>query len=124
MKVNLATIENAVILYINKELCPKLGDVRKWLLPVIAGSMIPSMEKLYLKHKETILSTGFVDSDDMFDIDKIYDSFHGVAEKMGAVEQAIPFLGTVKFDVRDIESLYRLIRDSAGVDNTSRFSVS
>ena len=57
MKVNLATIENAVILYINKELCPKLGDVRKWLLPVIAGSMIPSMEKLYLKHKETILST-------------------------------------------------------------------
>ena len=124
MKVNLATIENAVILYINKELCPKLGDVRKWLLPVIAGSMIPSMEKLYLKHKETILSTGFVDSDDMFDIDKIYDSFHGVAEKMGAVEQAIPFLGTVKFDVRDIESLYRIIRDSAGVDNTSRFSVS
>ena len=124
MKVNLATIENAVILYINKELCPKLGDVRKWLLPVIAGSMIPSMEKLYLKHKETILSTGFVDSDDMFDIDKIYDSFHGVAEKMGAVEQAIPFLGTVIFDVRDIESLYRLIRDSAGVDNTSRFSVS
>ncbi len=124
MKVNLATIENALILYINKELCPKLGDVRKWLLPVIAGSMIPSMEKLYLKHKETILSTGFVDSDDMFDIDKIYDSFHGVAEKMGAVEQAIPFLGTVKFDVRDIESLYRLIRDSAGVDNTSRFSVS
>lgn len=124
MKVNLATIENAVILYINKELCPKLGDVRKWLLPVIAGSMIPSMEKLYLKHKETLLSTGFVDSDDMFDIDKIYDSFHGVAEKMGAVEQAIPFLGTVKFDVRDIESLYRLIRDSAGVDNTSRFSVS
>ena len=124
MKVNLATIENALILYINKELCPKLGDVRKWLLPVIAGSMIPSMEKLYLKHKETILSTGFVDSDDMFDIDKIYDSFHGVAEKMGAVEQAIPFLGTVKFDVRDIESLYRLIRDSDGVDNTSRFSVS
>ena len=124
MKVNLATIENALILYINKELCPKLGDVRKWLLPVIAGSMIPSMEKLYLKHKETLLSTGFVDSDDMFDIDKIYDSFHGVAEKMGAVEQAIPFLGTVKFDVRDIESLYRLIRDSAGVDNTSRFSVS
>ena len=124
MKVNLATIENAIILYINKELCPKLGDIRKWLLPVIAGSMIPSMEKLYLKHKETILSTGFVDSDDMFDIDKIYDSFHGVAEKMGAVEQAIPFLGTVKFDVRDIESLYRLIRDSAGVDNTSRFSVS
>ena len=124
MKVNLATIENALILYINKELCPKLGDVRKWLLPVIAGSMIPSMEKLYLKHKETILSTGFVDSDDMFDIYKIYDSFHGVAEKMGAVEQAIPFLGTVKFDVRDIESLYRLIRDSAGVDNTSRFSVS
>ena len=124
MKVNLATIENALILYINKELCPKLGDVRKWLLPVIAGSMIPSMEKLYLKHKETLLSTGFVDSDDMFDIDKIYDSLHGVAEKMGAVEQAIPFLGTVKFDVRDIESLYRLIRDSAGVDNTSRFSVS
>lgn len=124
MKVNLATIENAIILYINKELCPKLGDIRKWLLPVIAGSMIPSMEKLYFKHKETILSTGFVDSDDMFDIDKIYDSFHGVAEKMGSVEQAIPFLGIVKFDVKDIESLYKLIRDSAGVDNTSRFSVS
>ena len=123
MKVNLATIENAVILYINKELCPKLGDVRKWLLPVIAGSMIPSMEKLYLKHKETILSTGFVDSDDMFDIDKIYDSFHGVAEKMGSVEQNIPFLGTVKFDVRDIESLYRLLKESAG-ENSSRFSLS
>ena len=123
MKVNLATIENAVILYINKELCPKLGDVRKWLLPVIAGSMIPSMEKLYLKHKETILSTGFVDSEDMFDIDKIYDSFHTVAEKMGSVEQNIPFLGTVKFDVRDIESLYRLLKESAG-ENSSRFSLS
>ena len=123
MKVNLATIENAVILYINKELCPKLGDVRKWLLPVIAGSMIPSMEKLYLKHKETIMSTGFVDSEDMFDIDKIYESFHSVAEKMGSVEQNIPFLGTVKFDVRDIESLYRLLKESAG-ENSSRFSLS
>ena len=123
MKVNLATIENAVILYINKELCPKLGDVRKWLLPVIAGSMIPSMEKLYLKHKETIMSTGFVDSEDMFDIDKIYDSFHSVAEKMGSVEQNIPFLGTVKFDARDIESLYRLLKESAG-ENSSRFSLS
>ena len=123
MKVNLATIENAVILYINRELCPKLGDVRKWLLPVIAGSMIPSMEKLYLKHKETIMSTGFVDSEDMFDIDKIYESFHSVAEKMGSVEQNIPFLGTVKFDVRDIESLYRLLKESAG-ENSSRFSLS
>ena len=123
MKVNLATIENAVILYINKELCPKLGDVRKWLLPVIAGSMIPSMEKLYLKHKETIMSTGFVDSEDMFDIDKIYESFHSVAEKMGSVEQNIPFLGTVMFDVRDIESLYRLLKESAG-ENSSRFSLS
>ena len=123
MKVNLATIENAVILYINKELCPKLGDIRKWLLPVIAGSMIPSMEKLYLKHKETIMSTGFVDSEDMFDIDKIYESFHSVAEKMGSVEQNIPFLGTVKFDVRDIESLYRLLKESAG-ENSSRFSLS
>ena len=123
MKVNLATVENAIILYINKELCPKLGDVRKWLLPVIAGSMIPSMEKLYLKHKETIMSTGFVDSEDMFDIDKIYDSFHSVAEKMGSVEQNIPFLGTVKFDVRDIESLYRLLKESAG-ENSSRFSLS
>lgn len=123
MKVNLATVENAIILYINKELCPKLGDIRKWLLPVIAGSMIPSMEKLYLKHKETIMSTGFVDSEDMFDIDKIYDSFHSVAEKMGSVEQNIPFLGTVKFDVRDIESLYRLLKESAG-ENSSRFSLS
>ena len=123
MKVNLATIENAVILYINKELCPKLGDIRKWLLPVIAGSMIPSMEKLYLKHKETIMSTGFVDSEDMFDIDKMYESFHSVAEKMGSVEQNIPFLGTVKFDVRDIESLYRLLKESAG-ENSSRFSLS
>lgn len=123
MKVNLATVENAIILYINKELCPKLGDIRKWLLPVIAGSMIPSMEKLYLKHKETIMSTGFVDSEDMFDIDKIYDSFHSVAEKMGSVEQNIPFLGTVKFDARDIESLYRLLKESAG-ENSSRFSLS
>ena len=123
MKVNLATVENAIILYINKELCPKLGDIRKWLLPVIAGSMIPSMEKLYLKHKETIMSTGFVDSEDMFDIDKIYDSFHSVAEKMGSVEQNIPFLGTVKFDVRDIESLYILLKESAG-ENSSRFSLS
>ena len=123
MKVNLATIENAIILYINKELCPKLGDIRKWLLPVIAGSMIPSMEKLYLKHKETIMSTGFVDSEDMFDIDKIYESFHSVAEKMGSVEQNIPFLGTVKSDVRDIESLYRLLKESAG-ENSSRFSLS
>ena len=123
MKVNLATVENAIILYINKELCPKLGDIRKWLLPVIAGSMIPSMEKLYLKHKETIMSTGFVDSEDMFDIDKMYESFHSVAEKMGSVEQNIPFLGTVKFDVRDIESLYRLLKESAG-ENSSRFSLS
>lgn len=123
MKVSLSTVENAVILYINKELCPKLGDIRKWLLPVIAGSMIPSMEKLYLKHKETIMSTGFVDSEDMFDIDKIYDSFHSVAEKMGSVEQNIPFLGTVRFDVKDIESLYRLMKESSG-EGSSRFSIS
>ena len=123
MKVNLATVENAIILYINKELCPKLGDIRKWLLPVIAGSMIPSMERLYLKHKETIMSTGFVDSEDMFDIDKIYDSFHSVAEKMGSVEQNIPFLGTVRFDVKDIESLYRLMKESSG-EGSSRFSIS
>lgn len=123
MKVSLSTVENAVILYINKELCPKLGDIRKWLLPVIAGSMIPSMEKLYLKHKETIMSTGFVDSEDMFDIDKIYDSFHSVAEKMGSVEQNIPFLGTVRFDVKDIELLYRLMKESSG-EGSSRFSIS
>lgn len=123
MKVSLSTVENAIILYINKELCPKLGDIRKWLLPVIAGSMIPSMEKLYLKHKETIMSTGFVDSEDMFDIDKIYDSFHSVAEKMGSVEQNIPFLGTVRFDVKDIESLYRLMKESSG-EGSSRFSIS
>ena len=123
MKVSLSTVENAIILYINKELCPKLGDIRKWLLPVIAGSMIPSIEKLYLKHKETIMSTGFVDSEDMFDIYKIYDSFHSVAEKMGSVEQNIPFLGTVRFDVKDIESLYRLMKESSG-EGSSRFSIS
>ena len=123
MKVSLSTVENAIILYINKELCPKLGDIKKWLLPVLSGSIIPSMEKLYLKHKETIMSTGFVDSEDMFDIDKIYDSFHSVAEKMGSVEQNIPFLGTVRFDVKDIESLYRLMKESSG-EGSSRFSIS
>lgn len=110
MKVTLAKAEECIITYINKELCPKFGDWRKWVLPVMMSSCIPTMEKKFYENKDILVSSGFVDKEDMIDIDLIYDKFHRVAETNGDITQDIPLLGTVKFSSRDIETLYRLAR--------------
>ena len=102
-----------MIKYINDQICPKLTDVRKWLIPLAAGSLVPMIEQKYREYKEILKAMGFVDDADMFDVEKIYNQFHEISNKMGPVDQYIPLLKSVRFDSIDVDTMYRIIRETA-----------
>lgn len=110
MKISLAKAEDCIVSYVNREICPKLIDWRKWVIPVVIGSYMPTLEKMFFDNRDTLLGTGFVDNENMIDIDSLYDRFHKVAEENGEIRQQLPMLGEVTFSVNDIEALYRLTR--------------
>ena len=113
MKVSLNIIETSVIKYVNDHICSKLTDARKWVIPLALGSLIPTLEQKYRDHKEILKAMGFVDDMDMFDIEKIYTQFHDISNKMGPIDQYIPLLKSVRFDVSDVDAAYRIIRETA-----------
>lgn len=110
MKITLTKAEECINSYVSKELCPKMPDWRKWVVPVMIGMYIPTLERKFNDNIEVLKSSGFVDSEGLIDIDLVYDKFHRVAEESGDIVQEIPMIGSVRFTSRDIEAFYRLAR--------------
>ena len=79
MKVTLGQVESGLAQYISREICSKLSDWRKWVVPVFVGSMNPKFERMFAENKNVLVEAGFVDQDNMIDIDLVYDRFRKAA---------------------------------------------
>mgnify|MGYP003426341950 FL=1 len=102
-----------MIKYVNDHICSKLTDARKWVIPLALGSLIPTLEQKYRDHKEILKAMGFVDVFNITAIEKIYTQFHDISSKTGPIDQYIPLLKSVRFDVSDVDAVYRIIRETA-----------
>lgn len=110
MKVTLDKFEEGIRLYVSKEICPKLTDWRKWVIPVMIGMFIPKIDNLFQSNKDSLILSGFVDAEGLIDIDSLYENFYSIAEESGDIVQEIPFIGTLKLSSRDIESFYKILK--------------
>lgn len=97
--------KTGICMYVEKELVPKVGGIRKWMLLLGAMELVNSLDS-YLKKME---ATSYMQADGMIDIDRLYADLHPVAEKTGPVTEHIPLIGDVTFNARDIEILYQYI---------------
>lgn len=112
MKVTLTEFEDGLKIYVSREICSKLSDWRKWVLPVFIGALIPKAEKLYYDNKDILSSTGMIEGN-MIDIDALYDKFHNIARESGDIEQTIPYIGSLKLSVTDIETFYQILKSNS-----------
>ena len=110
MKVTLGQVESGLAQYISREICSKLSDWRKWVVPVFVGSMNPKFERMFAENKNVLVEAGFVDQDNMIDIDLVYDRFRKAADDGGGIVQEVPVLGTLRLSAKDIDMLYQLIK--------------
>ncbi len=117
MKISLNKFEEGIRIYVSEEICPKLGDWRKWVIPVVIGMFIPKIDSLFQKNKDMLILSGFVDNEGLIDVDSLYDNFHSVAEKSGDISQDIPYIGTLKLSSKDIERFYRILRTLESSEN-------
>ena len=113
MKITLTEFEESLKLYVSREICPKLSDWRKWVLPVFIGALIPKAEKAFYDNKDILISSGFVE-DNLIDIDTLYDKFHAIAKDSGDIEQTIPYIGSLKLSATDIETFYQIAKSNYG----------
>ena len=109
MKVTLQEFEECLRIYVSQEICSKLSDWRKWVLPIFIGSLIPKAEKSFYDHKSLLEDAGFVEGN-LIEIDSLYDKFYNIAKESGDIEQNIPYIGSLKLSQNDIESFYRIIK--------------
>ena len=112
MKVTLSEFEECLSLYVSKEICSKLSDWRKWVLPVFIGTLIPKAEKMFYDNKDILSSTGLIE-DNLIDVDALYDKFYKIAKESGDIEQTIPYVGTLKLSANDIDTFYKIIKSNA-----------
>lgn len=91
--------------YVERELVPKVGGIKKWMLLAGAMELIASADS-YL---DKMNGTSYIQKDGMIDIDKLYKDMHRIAESTGPVTEHIPIIGDVTFDSKDIDSVYRCI---------------
>ena len=112
MKVTLSEFEECLSIYVSKEICSKLTDWRKWVLPVFIGTLVPKAEKVFYDNQDILSSTGLVE-DNLIDIDALYDKFYKISKESGDIEQTIPYIGTIKLSSNDIDAFYKIVKSNA-----------
>lgn len=105
-------VVNGVVGYMDAELISKFkGTGRAWLAGTavaLFASRAEAMIRQYASHP-LVAASGLIDGENI-DVDAIYAALLDQARK-GSATMQIPLMGAVTFDVTDVESLYRHIRE-------------
>ncbi len=109
--MTLQKLKKAACAYIDEEFTSKMQGAEKWLIGIGANAYLGKLDELLTNNIDTLVCMGFCTQDGNIEIDVVYSAFHEQATKHGAITQKIPMIGDVKFDVADIEKLYKLCKE-------------
>lgn len=105
-------VVNGIVGYIDDELLSKMkGTGKAWLAGTVVGLAASRAEAMIRQYSSNPLvkASGLIDGENI-DVDAIYAELLRQAQKGSATIQ-IPLMGAVTFDVKDVESLYRHIKE-------------
>lgn len=108
----MVTIDNigiGVSKYIDEEIAPKVDGLKKWAVSLASVIVVAKITEMFVEHKETLKSIGYITEDGMVDDSKIISDLKRVAHDKGAVTQQLPYVGSFRFDESDIDMLGRYL---------------
>lgn len=105
-------IVNGLIMYVDKEMIPKLDTASKWIVGTLVGILGVKAENLALKiqSNELALAVGAVNEDGLFDIDLIFEQLEKSAKRYGKLQINIPMLGIISLDDNDVKKIKQFIK--------------
>lgn len=109
MNVSIDKFKSGVADYVDNELCSKLSDYRKWLLPFLTGMYLNKIDEFIHTNEDHLKKMGCITDDHMIDIGEIYGKLYDIAEHNGSISQSIPVIGEITFNYDDVNKLYRSI---------------
>ena len=99
--------------YIDSDMLPKLTGSKYWVMALVSGMAVKSAERIMceLQKQPVINALGLINDHGEVDIDQMYQILKRAADKTPA-EVEIPMVGKYKLDSRDVDTMYRLIKES------------
>ena len=111
--MKIADLEIGIGKYIKQEIIPNLPDgFHKFLVYTGSLLVLGKGEQLIQKHLPTLVTMDIIDKNGDVDIDKLYAAAKEGMKAAGSVE----YKG-MKFNVKDVDSLYKFIK--GGIENES-----
>lgn len=108
-------IVNGLMMYVDKEMIPKLDTASKWIVGTLVGILGVKAENLALKIQSNELAVavgavGAVNEDGLFDIDLIFEQLEKSAKRYGKLQINIPMLGIISLDDNDVKKIKQFIK--------------
>lgn len=110
-KITTDKFKYALMEYVSHELCSKLHDYRKWVVPVFVGMYMPKVDEMIEMNKPLLVSVGAMDESGLICLEGLYSNFREAARKQGNIIQPVPMIGDVTFTADDIDKLYRFLSE-------------
>ena len=100
-------VEVGIINYINNEIAIKAQGPMKFIIYTGMALGTPKLEEMFIQYKghPIIKALGIIGEDDEIDIDKLYTAMKKAISKVDTFE----YMG-IRFNERDVDSLYNYIR--------------
>ena len=110
---NLSQVVSGMTKYADNEILSKITGWQKWVIGVGFGVAINKSTNIFNNAKELpiVKQLEVVDSNDNIDIDTIYQELHKQAQK-GAITFDVPMIGAMTLTEKDVENLYKYIKES------------
>lgn len=109
MKINADQFARGLVSFADDEVIGMLPTSGKWVAGTMVGIIASKINEIFhdLQTNAIVKMTGIIDEDGMFDVDVIVDHMKQSARRYGCLVVDLPFVGEMKFDENDIESLHR-----------------
>lgn len=96
--------------YGESEFVSKVPGIKKLGVAIAASALISWLEQKVLDNKEVFVAGGFMTTDSMVNIDKVYDVVKKVFDTEGKLIEHLPLFEDVTFTIADADKVYKLIK--------------
>lgn len=96
--------------YVESEFVSKVPGIKKVGVVLATSAIISWVEQKIITNKDIIVAGGFMTSDNMVDIDKVYTEVKKVFDREGKLVEHLPLFEDVTFTVADVDKVYKLIK--------------
>lgn len=110
---NLNNIVLGLKKFVDSEMLPKVSGLNKWIVGAGISLALENSSNIFdsLKQNDFIKALNIINKDDEIDLDKIYESLIEQAKK-SAVTFDMPLVGVVTLKEKDLEKIYKFIKES------------